>query len=81
MKFRAAPIVHRAVYEGLVQGMQQAKGAGDTATPDQILAITSNAVMQKLSEVLIFDQDEENLLTLQRIAEDIAVKQTPPSNG
>lgn len=77
MKFRAAPIVYRAVCEGLVVGMQQAKSAGDAATAEQVIEIAAEAVMRKLNEVLIFDQEEENLLTLQRIAEDIAVKQQP----
>lgn len=74
MKFRAAPLVHRAVCEGIVNGMQQAKAAGEAITAEQVIEITAGAVMTRLSEILIFDQDEENLLTLQRIAEDIATK-------
>jgi hypothetical protein len=74
MKFRAAPIVHRAIYEGLVQGMQQAKAAGESVTAEQVIEITAGAVMTRLSEVLIFDQEEENLITLQRIAEEIATR-------
>ncbi|RTL07607.1 hypothetical protein EKK58_00100 [Candidatus Dependentiae bacterium] len=77
MKFRAAPLVHRAVYEGIVVGMQQAKAAGEGVTAEQVIEITAAAVMTRLQDILIFDQEEENLLTLQRIAEDIAAK--PPA--
>lgn len=79
MKFRAAPIVHRAVYEGIVTGMQQSKAAGESVTAEQVIEITAAAVMARLQDILIFDQEEENLLTLQRIAEDIAAKQQPTS--
>jgi 3-hydroxyacyl-CoA dehydrogenase len=76
MKFRAAPIVYRAVCEGLVQGMQHSKAAGDGTTGEQVIEITAASVMAKLNEVLIFDQEEENLNNLQRIAEEIAGKST-----
>ncbi len=77
MKFRAAPVIYRAVCEGLVKGMQQAK-ATESATAEQVIEITASAVMDRLNEVLIFDQEEENLHTLQRIAESMAANGTPP---
>ncbi len=70
--------MHRAVCEGIVNGMQQAKAAGETVTAEQVIEITAASVMDRLHGILIFDQEEENLLTLQRIAEDIATK--PPVN-
>lgn len=79
MKFRAAPIVHRAVYEGIVEGMQQSKAAGEGVTAEQVVEITAAAVMHRLQAILIFDQEEENLLTLQRIAEDITKSPAQPT--
>ena len=56
--------------------MQQAKAAGEAVTAEQVIEITAASVMDRLHGILIFDQEEENLLTLQRIAEDIATKQS-----
>ena len=72
MKFRPAPLVYRAVCEGLVQGLKDAKGYGDAATPEQIVEVTAASIMQKLHDILIFDEEAENLLNLQRIAEGMA---------
>lgn len=71
MKFRADPIVYRAVCEGLIQGLQEANRAADV-TPNAVVATAAAAVMAKLHEVLVFDEDQENLLNLQHIAEEMA---------
>lgn len=74
MKFRATPIIYRAVCEGLVAGMQQARSAGEALGGEQLIELTANAVMHKLNEVLIFDEEAENLLNLQQIAEGMVAK-------
>lgn len=77
MKFRATPIIYRAVCEGIVAGMQQARQAGEGLGGEQLIQLTADAVMQKLHEVLVFDEEAENLLHLQQIAEGMVVKPEP----
>jgi len=83
MKFRASTVIYRAVCEGLVAGMQEARAAGDAATGEQVIKLTAEAVMQKLGEVLIFDEEVENLINLQHIAEGMVSRTeaspTPPT--
>ena len=79
MKFRATPIIYRAVCEGLVAGMQQARAAGDGVSAEQVIEITAAGVMHKLQEVLIFDEEAENLLNLQQIAEGMVAKSEAPN--
>ena len=72
MKFRSAPIIYRAVCEGLVQGLQASKRAETSASSpsaEQVVEITAGQIMQKLNDVMIFDEEEEKMMTLQRIAE------------
>lgn len=77
MKFRAAPLVYRAVYEGLISAFQQAKQAESAETSgDAFISLTADSVMRKLNEILIFDENEENLANLQHIAEEM-VSVTP----
>jgi len=79
MKFRAAPLTYRAVCDGLYVGMQAAQKLGPAASPEQVLATTASAIMTKLHEIIIFDQEEENLLTLQSMATEMANQKTDPA--
>ena len=59
MKFRATPLVYRAVCEGLINGFQDSKSAGDVPA-EKVVEITADAIMQKLAEVLVFDEEEDH---------------------
>ena len=78
MKFRAGPIIYRAVCEGIINGLQAAReaAAAGNGAPEQIVETVATPVMQKLHEVLVFDEAEEQLLNLQRIAEGMTEKAT-----
>lgn len=80
MKFRATPIIYRAVCEGLVAGMQQARTIGEGIGGEQLIQVTAGAIMLELDKVLVFDEDAENLLNLQQIAEGMIAK-TPATES
>lgn len=81
MKFRAAQIIYRAVSEGLIVGMQEARQmeVNSTDAAGVVDAITG-AIMQKLHEVLVFDETSEQFLPLHHMAEQLTQKEVVPTN-
>lgn len=56
MKIREGQVMYRAIFEGVMEGMQRAQAlTGKHNTPDEVLRVITDAVMSQLAEILAFD--------------------------
>ena len=59
VKINAYAVIERAVEEGVSYGYMRAHKHTDTPNPDEIKTEIENAVMNSLSDVLIYNTDAE----------------------